>query len=194
MNKYRFHGFFACAAVTAALLLAPASAHADEAQDEPAIELLMDQNSPTGESEITIKPGPYTDANGDTVNVRGPGAHVRCKGVSDTPHWSKEGKSVISKTRVTCTGFGVSKVSVRVLSYLGVGTNSKGANMRIVAQSDYSQLVAVNGDRQTWYVPSQNSATKIQAGGWFKASHSGKIAQSGAIGAAASKVAWVNKR
>jgi hypothetical protein len=80
---------------------------------------------------------------------------VTCHINPDYPHWSRDGKSVIYKTRATCDN-GWAYVTVYGNLYEGplIGPGVR------VASSKQSQLV-FTGSTTTYYTPREDSTTKV---------------------------------
>ena len=195
MSKAPLLGAAAAAILIVALCLTPGPAVIDaEAAplEDLAVTMLVDPSAEESSVSAWIPRGDYVTPEGERVAVRAD-SQVQCTGRSGNPRWSRQAMSMQAKTEVRCTGSGVEAVTVRVISYLGKAADRSGAGMEIIARSDYSQTVRVGGtDGGTWYVPAEDSPRKVRAGGWFKASHAGKVAGDDAsIGAASSQVVAV---
>ncbi|SCK44776.1 hypothetical protein H181DRAFT_03964 [Streptomyces sp. WMMB 714] len=115
---------------------------------------------------------------------------AKCTGTVNNPHWSKGGKSVIFKTRLSCKG-NIPRVHVRVRGQLlkcpGLCPPST------VATSDETKTVAVNGGNVTYYTP-KPKGKKIRGDG----SYQGKVTMQitspfpGTKGSAGSKLVKVD--
>jgi hypothetical protein len=115
---------------------------------------------------------------------------AKCTGNVNNPHWSKGGRSVIFKTRLSCRG-NIPKVHVRVRGQLlkCPGYCPPG----VVATSNETKVVAVNGGTVTYYTP-KPAGKKVRGDG----SYQGKVTMQitspfpGSKGSAASKMVKVN--
>ncbi|MBD8729364.1 hypothetical protein [Frigoribacterium sp. CFBP 13707] len=197
MQKSRmFGGVLACALALSVLSVAGPAVAAETGGDQkfPAMQMIMDESGQPTTSTFTVDPGTYSVDGTETV-LRAAATYT-CSGKTDSPHYSKNGGSVIAKTRVNCSGpSGV--IPIRVYSLLGKTSTNNISTLKIVAESNYVQNVTVNSPTpQTWYVPAQGSPTKIAAGAYFRGSHSGAGApplQAFNIGAAPSSFVYVPK-
>lgn len=75
---------------------------------------------------------------------------ARCTAQPNSPHWSKKGKSVIFKTRVSCKG-NIPKVHVQVRGKLLVCPGY--CPPSTAATSKETKVLTVNGGSATYYTP-----------------------------------------
>lgn len=157
-----------CAAVGAALLLV-ASAPASHAADPGSAE-----SRATGSAR-----------DGKQVRNR----YAVCEARPDHPHWSRNGKSVIFKTRVSCRGT-FPRVHVKVRGQLVRNPGSSKA--RVVAVSNQTQVLPTNGSGTTYYTPKPRG-TKVKKSGRYQGRVTIQITSPapGSVGSARSKVANV---
>lgn len=163
-----------------------------DSQEFPALEMIMDPSGAVTTSTFTVAPGDYVMKDGRQLSITA-AATYDCRGKTDNPHWSSGTGSVIAKTRVTCSG-SAGTIPISVYSMLGRTSQNNVSTLKIVAESHYTQNVTSNVGNQTWYVPAQNSGTKIARSAYFRGSHSGQGAPPMTpfnIGAAASAFIWV---
>jgi len=107
---------------------------------------------------------------------------VVCDAALENPHYSGGAESVIFKTRVTCSGNGLSIVQVRIRGTLGsiCGAPPRGGPAQgplvLRATSDQIQNVTVNGGFTTYYTPMAGPGNpKVRGSGWYQGDVSGKI-------------------
>lgn len=150
------------------------AASADSMEDlpeYPALEALMNPDAGPQEIEFSIEAGSYRGPDGERITIA-KSATYTCLLTVDNPHWSTGAQSVIAKPRVSCKGPS-STIPIRVYSMLGKTAVNSIPSMTIVAESDYVQNVVVTsglafGSTTTWYVPAQNSSTKVSRGAYFR--------------------------
>ncbi len=94
---------------------------------------------------------------GVTLSASDSGWSVTCSGTNDNAHYSRNAGGAIFKTRITCTGYGVSQVFIHYQGGLKLdwAVNCSTSNIAWVerAAAKYGQWVEVNGDVKTFYTP-----------------------------------------
>ncbi|MET9862910.1 hypothetical protein ABZY93_27150 [Streptomyces smyrnaeus] len=112
-----------------------------------------------------------------------------CTAQVNNPHWSKKGKSVIFKTRVTCAG-NIARVHVKVTGKL---YRKSGSKWKAVAGSSETKVKATNGSVSTYYTP-RPSGKKVTLDGTYKGQITVQITSPfpGTKGKASSKAVKVN--
>ncbi|MFH8411292.1 hypothetical protein ACH4FX_42000 [Streptomyces sp. NPDC018019] len=91
--------------------------------------------------------------------------HVRCEARLNQPHRSKGKYHILFKTRVKCKGYGANFVHVKVRGQLIRGHYTP--EQKVVATSNQTQSIAVNGKQATYYTP-KVKGKKIKASGYYK--------------------------
>ena len=112
-----------------------------------------------------------------------------CAAAVNNPHWSRNGKSVIFKTRVTCKG-NIAQIHVRVTGKL---YRKSGSTWRALAGSSETKVKATNGAASTYYTP-RPSGTKVRLDGTYQGRITLQITSPfpGTKGNASSKAVKVN--
>lgn len=178
MSRSASRRAIAVTAVTSAVLLlggattgnSQAAAHASDAESTTAV------------SSVRVGGG------GDAEAKRTKWA--KCTGNVNNPHWSKKGKSVIFKTRLSCKG-NIPKVHVRVSGQLLKCPGH--CPPSTVATSNETKVVAVNGGSVTYYTPKLRGK-KVRGDGSYQGKVSMQITSPfpGTKGSASSKMVKVN--
>lgn len=87
--------------------------------------------------------------------------NVVCVATADAVHKSEGAGGAIYKTRVTCTGTGLTAVTVRVKGGISFASapvdNGSAGPWTVRATSDYNQVITVNGAAKTFYTPQTGS-------------------------------------
>ncbi|WP_344568490.1 hypothetical protein [Streptomyces axinellae] len=112
-----------------------------------------------------------------------------CTAAVNNPHWSKKGKSVIFKTRVSCQG-NIAQVHVKVTGKL---YRKSGSKWKAVAGSSETKVKATNGAGSTYYTP-RPSGKKVNLDGTYQGKITVQITSPfpGTKGKASSKAVKVN--
>ncbi len=84
--------------------------------------------------------------------------NVKCTATVDQPHFSSGAGGAIYKTRISCTGYGLATVSVKVngllrYDYASSSTDTGNIVWQTRASSSQTQTVVVNGISKTFYTP-----------------------------------------
>jgi hypothetical protein len=112
------------------------------------------------------------DSGSDQVSTTasGTGWSVSCSGTNDQAHYSYGAGGAIYKTRITCTGYGVSSVFVNYEGRLSfapsIGCSTSNLAWQLRASSSYGQWVTVNGATKTYYTPRPGSHGGEGLGWW----------------------------
>lgn len=179
MSKSASRRAVAAVAATSAVLLLGGATTGNAQAAAPS----SDSESQTATSSVGVR-----SAGGEASTKRTRWA--KCTGNVNNPHWSKKGKSVIFKTRLSCKG-NISKVHVRVRGQLLKCPGH--CPPSTVASSNETKVVAVNGGSVTYYTP-KPSGKKVKGDG----SYQGKVTMQitspfpGTKGSASSKMVKVN--
>ncbi|OEU85299.1 hypothetical protein DB35_15880 [Streptomyces abyssalis] len=115
---------------------------------------------------------------------------ARCTAQPNSPHWSKKGKSVIFKTRVSCKG-NIPKVHVQVRGKLLVCPGY--CPPSTAATSNETKVLAVNAGGATYYTP-KVGGKKVRGDGKYQGKVTVQITSpvKGTKGSASSKMVTVN--
>ena len=124
---------------------------------------------------------------GDGGQARG--RYAVCEARPNNPHWSRNGRSVIFKTRVTCRGT-IPQVHVRVRGQLVRNPGSSKA--RVVAVSNETRVIRTNGSTATYYTPKLRGK-KVRGTARYQGRITVRITSPtpGSVGSARSKVVRV---
>lgn len=134
---------------------------------------------------------------GTSVLYRASGAgwSVSCAGRNDDAHFSSGPGGAIFKTKVTCTGHGVARVSIRYQGRLNfapsAGCSTSSLAWRLRAQADYTQSVEVNGSARTFYTPRTGSGGR--GTGWWGMSSTWYFVHDGVVSTTGSHHKYVCK-
>lgn len=143
---------------------------------------------PTSDSQPESATGSVSLQSGDADAKKTKWA--RCTVQPNSPHWSKKGKSVIFKTRVSCKG-NIPKVHVQVRGKLLVCPGY--CPPSTAATSKETKVVAVNGGSATFYTP-KVGGKKVRGDGKYQGKVTAQITSPfrGTKGSASSKMVSVN--
>lgn len=152
------------------------SSSAKEAPETPS---LLQQANPVGKDADAPLVGqtesvPATVSGNDLLNgdvtIASSGYSVTRTGVVEYPHYSSGAGGAISKIRITCKGYGLTSVTVRVqgLMLFAASPSSTNTNVTFVtmATSDQTQSATVNGAEKTFYLPRVGSSGGRGTGFW----------------------------
>ncbi|MFJ8955857.1 hypothetical protein ACIRO1_37790 [Streptomyces sp. NPDC102381] len=114
---------------------------------------------------------------------------MACKVNANNPHWSKRGKSVIYKTRLTCAG---SKPAADIRCE-GQLAYSVGGGPSVAASSSQIQTVTNTGAEVTYYTP-EPGGKKVDWSGSFQGNTTCYFVDGGTVGQDESAVVHVTAR
>lgn len=183
-------------ALGSATLLAPVTAAPVTAEPDlpqlAAEDLLVTPSEDSSDTFTVSAPsGQYIDGAG-VQRAFAATATWTCRLQTHNPHYSVGAAGVIAKATVSCTGPSAT-IPIRVYMLLGRTTQNSISSLKIVKESNYIQMVTVNGTARTWYVP--QTGTGAKRGAYFRASSSAEGAPPLIpfdIGVHASAFLWVS--
>lgn len=149
------------------------------ANEAPETLTLLQQANPVGKDAgaplvgMTESVPATVDANdllNGGVTIASSGYSVTCTGTVEYPHYSAGAGGAISKIRITCKGYGLTSVGVRVQGLMQFAASSSSTNTNVTfvtrATSDETQSVTVNGAEKTFYLPRVGSSGGRGTGFW----------------------------
>lgn len=176
-NKTKLLAVLACATLAVSVFGATSPAMAASSASEPlsadeaysqTVQLLED--TPLDDlAEVLTQPQETTFTfSGPSPMSRSGYAQVTCTAQLDYPHKSTGAGGALAKTRISCTGTGLSTVSVRNVGGVLFRTGASGT-LTERARSAYNQTITVNGGAVTYYIP-QTGNGGTGNGYWFNTS------------------------
>lgn len=113
----------------------------------------------------------------NVVSRRGATVLVTCREHLDHPHWSREGRTVVFKTRVACIG-NLPTIHVRITTLMGRMTDR---GMVLVAGSLEDRHVEVDGGWSEPFSTPKKHAKKVRRSGRYRGEATLEIIESGGV-------------